>query len=81
MVFPFFLSEYIANGKKNERALYQGVLAARAFCAVVIYTLVETAKLNKIDPQAGLSHVIKKIADYPTKKIDDFLPWNFELAR
>jgi len=41
-----------------------------------MYTLMETAKLNKIEPQIWLSHVIQNIADHPMKKIDDFLPWN-----
>ena len=44
--------------------------------AAVIYSLIETAKLNGAEPQAWLTHVIKNIADYPMKKIDDLLPWN-----
>jgi hypothetical protein len=45
--------------------------------AAVIYTLIETAKLNGAEPQAWLAHVIENIADHPMKKIDDLLPWNF----
>jgi hypothetical protein len=42
--------------------------------AAVIYTLIETAKLNGAEPQAWLAHVIENIADHPMKKIDDLLP-------
>ena len=64
----------IAVGKKNF--LFAGSDRGGE-TAAVIYTLVETAKLNGIDPQAWLTHVIQNIADYPNKKIDDLLPWNF----
>jgi len=46
--------------------------------AAVFYTLLETAKLNGIDPQAWLSHVLTVIADHPINRIDELLPWRFE---
>lgn len=39
------------------------------------YTLVETAKLNVVDPQAWLADVIGRIADHPSNRVHDSLPW------
>jgi transposase len=64
----------IALGKKNY--LFAGADSGGESGAV-LYTLIETAKLNGIDPEAWLTHVIANIADYPMKRIDDLLPWNF----
>ncbi|MHB8392456.1 MAG: IS66 family transposase [Acidobacteriaceae bacterium] len=44
--------------------------------AAVIYTLIETAKLNGLDPEAYLRDIISRIADHPMKKIAELLPWN-----
>ena len=43
--------------------------------AAVIYTLLGTAKLNDIDPQAYLRYVLERIADQPSNRIDELLPW------
>lgn len=43
--------------------------------AAAIYTLLGTAKLNDIDPQAYLTHVLAHIADHPINQIDELLPW------
>ena len=40
------------------------------------YTLVETAKMNGLDPQAWLTEVLHRISEYPSNRIDEFLPWN-----
>jgi IS66 C-terminal element len=42
-----------------------------------MYTLIETAKLNDIDPQAWLADVLARLPDYPAKRIKDLLPWNW----
>jgi transposase len=42
-----------------------------------IYTLIETAKLNDIDPQAWLADILARLPDYPAKRIDELLPWNW----
>jgi transposase len=47
--------------------------------AAAIYTIIETAKLNTIDPEAYLRALITRIADHPAKRIDEFLPWNIRL--
>ena len=48
--------------------------------AAGFYTLVETAKLNGLDPEAYLRTVFERIADQPINRIDELLPWNIALA-
>ena len=43
--------------------------------AAIAYTLVETAKLNGVDPQAWLTDVLSRIADHKITRIDELLPW------
>ena len=45
--------------------------------AAAVYTLIETCKLNDVDPQAWLAHVLAKLPDHPTKRIDELVPWNW----
>ena len=44
--------------------------------AAAIYSLIETAKLHGLDPEAYLRHVLERIADYPISRVSDLLPWN-----
>jgi transposase len=46
--------------------------------AAVIYTLIETAKLNGMNPETYLRDIIACIGDHPVKKISELLPWNFK---
>jgi hypothetical protein len=46
--------------------------------AAAIYTLVETAKLNHIDPQAWLADVLARLQDYPARRIDELLSSNWK---
>jgi transposase len=48
--------------------------------AAAMFTLIETAKLNGIDPQAWLADVIHHIADQPASKLDQLLPWHWKNA-
>ena len=49
--------------------------------AAAIYTLVETAKLNDVDPQAWLADVLARLQDHPAKRIAELLPWNWKCER
>lgn len=46
--------------------------------AAVIYTLIGTAKLNDVDPQAWLADVLARIADNPASRLDELLPWHWK---
>ena len=45
--------------------------------AAAMYTLIETAKMNRLDPEAYLRDVIGRIADHPINRIAELLPWNW----
>jgi transposase len=45
--------------------------------AAVMYSLIVTAKMNDVDPQALLADVLARIAEHPVHRLDDLLPWNW----
>jgi transposase len=45
--------------------------------AAAIYTLIESAKLNDIDPQTWLADVLARLHDHAAKRINELLPWNW----
>jgi transposase len=45
--------------------------------AAAMYSLIVTAKMNDIDPQAWLADVLARIAEHPASQLDDLLPWNW----
>jgi transposase len=49
--------------------------------AAVLFTLIQTAKLNDVDPQAWLADVLARIADHKITDLAALLPWNWRLAR
>jgi transposase len=49
--------------------------------AAVMYTLIVTAKLNDVDPQAWLADVLARIADQPFHRLDELLPWIWKKTR
>ncbi len=70
-----------------ERAL-RGIALGRKswlFCgsdrggqrAAIMYSLIVTAKMNDIDPQAWLADVLARIAEHPAQRLDDLLPWRW----
>ena len=48
----------------------------RGRSAAIAYTLIETAELNGVDPQAWLTDVLASIADHKINRIDELLPWH-----
>lgn len=44
--------------------------------AAAMYSLIGTARLNGLDPEAYLAYVLERIADHPNNHIDELLPWN-----
>ena len=45
--------------------------------AAIAYTLIETAKLNGVDPQAWLTDVLARIADHKITRIEELMPWSY----
>ena len=45
--------------------------------AAIMLTLIQTAKLNDVDPQAWLAEVLARIAGHPVQRLDELLPWNW----
>lgn len=70
-----------------ERALRGIALGRRAWLfagsdrggerAAVVYSLIVTAKLNDVDPQAWLADVLARIADHPIRRLHELLPWHW----
>ncbi|MGY4499414.1 hypothetical protein ACVWYH_003345 [Bradyrhizobium sp. GM24.11] len=47
--------------------------------AAAIYSLIASAKLNDVDPQAWLADVLARLPDHRAKRIDELLPWNWKV--
>ena len=67
----------VAIGRKND--LFVGSQSGGK-AAAIAYSLIETAKLNGVDPQAWLSGVLAGIADHPINRVDALLPWNWRAS-
>jgi hypothetical protein len=67
----------VALGRKNY--LFAGSDAGGERAAA-IYSLIGSAKLNGLDPEAYLREVLTRIADHPINRIDELLPWNIGSA-
>jgi transposase len=67
----------VAIGRKNY--LFAGSDAG-GHRAAAMYSLIETAKLNGLDPQLYLTDVLTRIADHPARQIAELLPWHWTPA-
>jgi transposase len=67
----------VALGRKNY--LFAGSDAGGERAAA-FYSLIGTAKLNGLDPEAYLREVFTRIAEHPINRIDELLPWNVAAA-
>jgi transposase len=67
----------VALGRKNW--LFAGSEGGGKAMAIA-FTLIETAKLNAVDPQAWLTWVLDRIADHKINRIDELLPWNWKTS-
>lgn len=65
----------VTLGRKNY--LFMGSEAGGKSAAIA-YTLIETAKMNKVNPEAWLAWVLERIQDHPAKRIHDLLPWAYQ---
>ena len=63
----------VGIGKKNFMFFGSDCGGERA---AIAYSLIESCKLNHIDPQRYLEYVLARIADHPINRIEELLPWN-----
>src|SRR6185369_11137928 len=67
----------VAIGRKNY--LFAGSDAG-GHRAAALYSLIETAKLNGLNPQLYIADLLTRIGDHPARRIADLLPWNWQPA-
>ena len=67
----------VALGRKNY--LFCGSDAGGQRAAA-IYSLIGTAKLNDVDPEAYLRYVLERIGEHPINRVEELLPWNVAAA-
>ena len=64
----------VAIGRKNW--MFAGSEGGGKAMAIA-YTLIKTAKLNDVDPQAWLTWVLAQIADHKINRLDELMPWSY----
>ncbi len=64
----------VAIGRKNW--MFAGSQGGGKAMAIA-YTLIETAKLNKVDPQASLTWALAQIADHKITRLNQLMPWRY----
>ena len=65
----------IALGRKNY--LFMGSIGGGK-AAAIAYTLVETAKMNNVDPEAWLTWVLQRLPYHKINRIDELMPWHWQ---
>lgn len=68
----------VAVGRRNWTFAGSDVGGHRA---AVMYTLIETCRLNDVDPRAWLADVIARLPDHPAQRVDELLPWHWKAAQ
>jgi transposase len=68
----------VAVGRKNW--IFAGSDAG-GHRAAAVYTLIETCKMNDVDPQAWLADVLARLPDHPANKVVDLLPWKWKATQ
>ena len=46
--------------------------------AAIAYTLIGTARMNNVNPEAWPAWALERIQDHPAKRINELLPWNYQ---
>ena len=90
LIFKWLKDPRFAPVDGAERALKPVALGRKSFLfvgsegggksAAIAYTLIGSAKLNGVDPQAWLTSVLGRIADHKVTRIDELLPWRYAAA-
>jgi hypothetical protein len=62
----------IALGRKND--LFMGFIGGGK-AAAIAYTLIETARINGVDPKAWRTWMLKYLPDHKINRIDERMPW------
>jgi transposase len=62
-------------GCKNR--LFMGSKAGDKYVAMA-YTLIETAKMNEVNPEAWLASVLERTQDHPANRMGDLMPWAYQ---
>ncbi|MGB0903059.1 IS66 family transposase [Halocynthiibacter sp.] len=65
----------VTLGRKNY--LFMGSEAG-GDAAAVAYSLIETAKMNGVNPEAWLAWVLERIQDHPATRMEELLPWAYQ---
>jgi hypothetical protein len=64
----------VTLGRKNY--LFMGSRGG-GDAAAIAYTLIETCRMNSVDPEAWLRWLLARVADHKMPHIDELMPWNW----
>lgn len=65
------------SGKTSLAEAIRYALEGGGKAAAIAYSLIETARMNSVDPEAWLTWVLTRIADHKINRIDELAPWNW----
>jgi transposase len=68
----------IAVGRRNWTFAGSDVGGHRA---AALYTLIETCKLNDVDPRTWLADILALLPEHPVRRVDELLPWTWKAQR